>query len=313
MRIAIDSDSHVPLFEQISRAIRYEIAVGRLVRGATLPSIRDAAEQWGVHYLTVRRAYAALRDEGLVSSRAGVGTRVTAGRRGDDARGTRTREDGNGPSTARSGTTVASRNRAVVSVVECNAPQASDYAAQVSATLDAPVGTWLLSDEGDPPPGWIVGTYFHFNEIRARWPHRGADLRFVSVVIDPDLTRRLGEFAGDDEGPLRVRLLETDPSRAHNALPDLRTLLPSERFAVEPEVVSDLSSALVARRDRTPVLLSPRLWRLAGEMARAEEGVVLLRYLVAPDDLAALRDEVRDREPGSARRGTARGAERRAS
>jgi len=275
MRITLDPDTRIPLFEQIARAIQYEIAVGRLEPGAALPSVRDAAARLGVHYLTVRRAYAALRDEGLVTSRPGVGTRVAPGADAPD--------DGGG-----------------VCMVECNGPQATDYATQVSAALGRPVGTLLLDSGDEPPPGRIVGTYFHFNQIRALWPHRGADLRFVSVFIDPDLVSELARLAGDEADPFRVRLIETDASRAHNAVPDLRRLLPPERFEVEPEVVADLSAALADRRDLAPILLPPRLWQRAGEAGRADARVVLMRCLIAPPDLAALRAETDDADRAAA-------------
>ncbi len=268
----LDPVSHIPLYLQLADAIAYRIAVGRLRPGDRLDSMRDAGEALGIHYLTVRKAYATLEERGLVERRRGIGTRVTE-------------------------SPPAGRARAAVHAVECNAPQAADYAVQLAAALRAPVGTRLLDDPGDPPPGLLVGTYFHFNEIRERWPDRGDDLRFVAARPDPDLSERVLEAAvgrTDEPGPadaagrIRVRLCETRRGRAHNVLPDLAGILPDDRFAVESVVVRDPSEPL-AESDSTPVLYSPRLWARLGDAAREDRRAVLLRYRLDAGDVAGLR------------------------
>jgi len=64
------------LYQQIAAAIRQEILSGKLQPGARLPSVRRMKEQWNCTIGTVQRAYRELAEEGLVTSRAGQGTRV---------------------------------------------------------------------------------------------------------------------------------------------------------------------------------------------------------------------------------------------
>jgi len=77
-RPELNPGSAVPLYEQIADWIAAEIAAGRLAHGSKFPDSRVLAEDWGVGYLTVRRAMRELAERGLVVSRVGKGTFVTA-------------------------------------------------------------------------------------------------------------------------------------------------------------------------------------------------------------------------------------------
>jgi molybdate-binding protein/DNA-binding transcriptional regulator YhcF (GntR family) len=67
-----------PLYRKIADSIRLEILEGRLKPGDQLPTIRELTEQWGCTQGTIQRAYQELAREGLVTSRAGLGTRVAS-------------------------------------------------------------------------------------------------------------------------------------------------------------------------------------------------------------------------------------------
>jgi DNA-binding transcriptional MocR family regulator len=65
-----------PLYVRLAGALRGAIQRGDVGAGARLPSERNLAEDLGVSRTTVVSAYALLRDEGLVESGRGSGTRV---------------------------------------------------------------------------------------------------------------------------------------------------------------------------------------------------------------------------------------------
>jgi GntR family transcriptional regulator len=74
---AFNPDSAVPLYVQAADYIAAEIAAGRLAPGTRLRAERDLAEEWGVSYLTVRRAMAELRERGLITTVQGKGTYIS--------------------------------------------------------------------------------------------------------------------------------------------------------------------------------------------------------------------------------------------
>jgi putative molybdopterin biosynthesis protein len=67
-------ESH--LYKRIAETFRQEILSGRLNPGDRLPSVRQVSERWSCTIGTVQRAYQELVRQGLVTSRAGQGTRV---------------------------------------------------------------------------------------------------------------------------------------------------------------------------------------------------------------------------------------------
>ncbi len=66
------------LYQQIAEKIRMDILEGRIQPGGKLPSVRKLTESWHCTPGTIQRAYKALAEQGLVVSRPGQGTRVTA-------------------------------------------------------------------------------------------------------------------------------------------------------------------------------------------------------------------------------------------
>lgn len=67
-----------PPYRQIVAEIRARILAGDLRPGDRVPSIRAIAQRWGVAVATATRAMATLRDNGLVETKVGAGTVVSA-------------------------------------------------------------------------------------------------------------------------------------------------------------------------------------------------------------------------------------------
>jgi GntR family transcriptional regulator len=75
--LSIDSNSAVPIFQQIADEIRRAIAAGVYQPGEPIPSIRATSLKMTVNPNTVQRAYEQLEREGLVQARKGLGLFVT--------------------------------------------------------------------------------------------------------------------------------------------------------------------------------------------------------------------------------------------
>ncbi|HEV2836406.1 MAG TPA: GntR family transcriptional regulator [Pyrinomonadaceae bacterium] len=73
------SPSHpMPLYAQLTRAIRFAIATGKLGVGEQLPTVRQLAVELRVNANTVAKVYAELERSGILETRRGVGTFVSA-------------------------------------------------------------------------------------------------------------------------------------------------------------------------------------------------------------------------------------------
>ena len=76
MHIIIQNSSQVPIYEQITRQIKEQIAGGLLLMGAPLPSVRALAKELKISALTVKKAYDSLEQEGFITTVHGKGSFV---------------------------------------------------------------------------------------------------------------------------------------------------------------------------------------------------------------------------------------------
>lgn len=83
----VDSNDPRPPYAQIADAMRESIRAGELAPGERLPSGRELATHYGVALMTIQKALATLRDEGLVHSYRGRGTFVHGGKALTDGHG----------------------------------------------------------------------------------------------------------------------------------------------------------------------------------------------------------------------------------
>jgi DNA-binding transcriptional regulator YhcF (GntR family) len=318
----LDVSSPIPLYHQLAEAVRADIAAGTLVPGDRLSPLRTAADEWGVNLHTVRHAYRALADAGLVRTAArgtivlrAEGTSSSAiapdediitrflreareqhGLSLHDVRRQLERQirgaepevldvpDSRGVSDARVGSVAGP---AVVHVIECSTWQALDLARQVQERWQVTAKPWSLERAGEPPVGAIVATYFHYNDIRARWPKRLAQVQFASIRPDPSLAARVRGIV-PTEARTTVILCEREAEKARNIAADLAAVLPSPTFEIRTLVSNNPTTALHVAGRTQPVLFAPRVWGALGPVERADPRAVEVRYIFDPAELAAV-------------------------
>lgn len=76
--VSIDARDATPIYAQLERALRAAIATGKLQSGTQLPTVRQLAVDLRVNANTVARVYAELERAGVIETRRGVGSFVTA-------------------------------------------------------------------------------------------------------------------------------------------------------------------------------------------------------------------------------------------
>jgi len=76
--VSIDSRDPTPIYAQLERGLRAAIATGRVQPGDQLPTVRQLAVDLRVNANTVARVYAELERAGVLETRRGVGSFVSA-------------------------------------------------------------------------------------------------------------------------------------------------------------------------------------------------------------------------------------------
>ena len=303
MLLRLNRSSPTPLYHQIVQAIRWRIGTGELRAGDPLPAVRDAAVGWGVNYHTVRRAYQELAQLGWIETVQGSGTTVATAPPLDGAGAeddleqwldevVATAKDRYHLTPVALAQRIWDRGRVPrVVMVECNAHQATFLAHQLEEAWPVEVIPWSLDEPGDPPQLPLIGTYFHHVEMRARWPHRAADMRFVALWLDRGLEQRIEAIAA--RRPIRrLRLVEQDLGTAEEMAAGVSaeemaagvSALLSPRFTLTT-TVGDPAELLPALEADELLLVAPRLWDRLPAAIREDERVLDVRHVIVPEEL----------------------------
>jgi len=303
MLLRLNRSSPTPLYHQIVQAIRWRIGTGELRAGDPLLAVREASDRWGVNYHTVRRAYQELAQLGWIETVQGAGTTVATApplERGGAENDLEqwleevvaTAKDRYRLTPVALAQRIRDRGRVPrVVMVECNAHQATFLAEQLEEAWPVEVIPWSLDDPGEPPQLPLVGTYFHHVEMRARWPHRVADMRFVALWLDRGLETRIEAIAS--RRPIRrLRLVEQELGTeeemaagvsAEEMAAGVSALL-SPRFTVST-TVGDPAELLRALAEDELLLVAPRLWDRLSAAVREDERVLDVRHVIVPEEL----------------------------
>ena len=76
--VSVDTRDATPIYAQLERGLRAAIATGRLRPGDQLPTVRQLAVELKVNANTVARVYGELERAGVLETRRGVGSFVSA-------------------------------------------------------------------------------------------------------------------------------------------------------------------------------------------------------------------------------------------
>lgn len=76
--VSIDLRDKTPIYTQLERGLRAAMVTGRLRPGDQLPTVRQLAVELKINANTVGRVYADLERSGVIETRRGVGSFVTA-------------------------------------------------------------------------------------------------------------------------------------------------------------------------------------------------------------------------------------------
>lgn len=75
---SVNTSHPLPLYAQLEQTIRFAIATGKLREGEQLPTVRQLAVDLRINANTVAKVYTELERVGILETRRGVGTFVSA-------------------------------------------------------------------------------------------------------------------------------------------------------------------------------------------------------------------------------------------
>jgi GntR family transcriptional regulator len=204
--LSVDSNSAVPVYRQIVEQIRFLAESGGLPAGERLPPVRQLADNLGVNRNTVVKAYARLRELGLIETRGASGT-VIATPPAPMTPAPTLRDavlaalhGGMTPEQVRDAAYAIARQgsgevRAVF--VECNEERAQAFSKELSDRLHIGVRPRLLTelDAVTADVDLVITTFFHLAKVR-EWARAGQrEVETVAIVVAPHI-RTLMKVAG---------------------------------------------------------------------------------------------------------------------
>jgi len=74
MQFKIDNASEKAVYQQIVDQVRRQVALGRIAAADKLPTVRELASELVINPNTIAKAYKQLEQEGIITTRPGVGT-----------------------------------------------------------------------------------------------------------------------------------------------------------------------------------------------------------------------------------------------
>ena len=274
----------------------YMIATGKWPPGAKLPSLRQAEHEWGVHRLTILKAYGQLSRKGFLEARPKSGYYVSAGRQSPDMNRDRLeleqiytrihkiiqKETDLFPlAVIRSLAQMAEiRNseHPECAFVECSKSQAEGHAREISNAFDIPV--LALSIDEISGKRWripsevriIITTYFHWEELSGLSDPPKRTLVSVPIEISPEVLREISSSTGE------TIFLETEQGLAERTSNDANWMMniKSARVEVAADIEEKIGQHLGARtgkKSMPKILLSQKIWENIGENWKGHENV----------------------------------------
>jgi DNA-binding transcriptional regulator YhcF (GntR family) len=256
----LNPNDPTPLYHQIVVAIEREIATGKLVIGAALPSLRTLAAELDVHYHTVRVAFDRLASDGVLRSRPGRQAVVQRA------------------------PTVTRRPEAVAEpwawVATGAAAAGTMLSVGITTNWRVTASPWQLSGS-PPPPGIIIVARPDLDLAVAHWPMRERDIHGLDLIA-AGATLMVVNRNAERLGVKTVNLVTSDDAGERQLMRQLAVQLP--RLGLKVIQSTPASQMPLDHLNCYP----PSAWGELSWQDRSHPLVLLLELEFAPGPLAGL-------------------------
>lgn len=271
----IDKNNKVPLYLQLKDLIKYYISTGAIQADNQLPAVNTLAQELGINFETVRKAYKELEKDGLLSMKRGQGTHVILHNVPSHSVKSAINVEGGLLETIKSavkkhlqdGMSLEEAKKIIdqafdeVSTVgvkqeiiftECNALQITEISQLLENYLDRPIKPVLLQDLKDELENilpeasqalTIITTGFHSNEVREKTMNLPVNIHVLITHMSAETRRKLDAFGKKS----RFGFICRDQESIHFYKDVLKVELDN------PEL--DLTGAISAERSKVKAML----------------------------------------------------------
>ncbi|MGA8539007.1 MAG: GntR family transcriptional regulator [Terriglobales bacterium] len=319
IRWFVDKSSKIPLYLQLKDLIQYYISTGALRENQQLPTVSDLAQQVGITFETVRKAYKELERDGLIESTRGRGTFVSGHGRPRNSPVSRKDAEADlaqslkltlrhlmeqGLDSAKLTSlfqkilreAISEQPRQIVIFTECNELQVRTISETLGESLNVEIKPVLLEKLQDEirqlsqlaiEPAAVVTTGFHLKEVRQLLSKTRIPVDFVITRMSPQTRRALDVF----DKKARFGFV----CRDEESVPLYKDLLKSEL-----DLRSDLSSCTLAEpralrsllASLDVLLVSPPVFEEIKKIAPAKLKIFNVFDWIDPLSLQGIRDRL---------------------
>ncbi len=171
--------------------------------------------------------------------------------------------------------------------IECNHSQIQDHIEQIQSMWDINIESILLSHKSNLPKGKLISTYFHYSDIRSKWPEQLHNIAFVSISPDQTIKDKIDKLYGTKK-IINIRICDLNEEQSLAIHADLLLIFPKDKYKISTCIVEKANELIKNSNIEDPVLFTPRVWAQLTEEEKNYPGVFKVVYKINNKDLNVL-------------------------
>ncbi len=132
--------------------------------------------------------------------------------------------------------------------------------------------------------GILFSTYFHFNDIRSKWPEQFHRITFVSISPSLKIRDDIERFCSD-KGKITITVCDQSEEQSLAIHADLRQIFSQEKYGIKTAIVNEANELIHKSDGTTPLLFTPRVWSQLTEEEQSAPDVFKVVYQLNRKDL----------------------------
>jgi GntR family transcriptional regulator len=315
----IDKNNKIPIYLQLKDQIKYFISTGSLTAEEKLPPVKVLAKTLGINFLTVRKAYKELEENGLVNVRHGEGSFISlsnSSQKTNSAQSDRQNQFAGATKQlveqyAQKGLEFAelkriseevfaeiesSKSVPIIIFAECNQFQIKQISKILQEELKLNVKPMLVEDLAQQIPLLmdrgrkinIVTTGFHINEVRDAVGELTINIDVLITNLNPKTRRQLESYG--EKASYSFICRDRESTILYKDL--LKAELGYRQIHLTSCILTETEKVKNILNSTDIVLVSPPVFEEVRKLAPPEKAVYNLFERVDPMSLKVIKDRI---------------------